>query len=70
MLEHRSRCSLSLRTKMFEKKKGSQGLVTQDVVQSILMIASFLTIPVVVAAEYGWLPAIGPSDCGFLRPSD
>lgn len=46
---------------------GMNSVVLTDVVQSILMIASFLTIPVVIAAEYGWLPAIGPSDCGFLR---
>eukprot|EP00435_Cladocopium_sp_Y103_P043349 s1779_g12.t1 len=46
---------------------GMNSVVLTDVVQSILMIASFLTIPVVVAAEYGWLPFIGPSDCRFLR---
>lgn len=40
---------------------------TEDVIQSILMIASFLTIPLVVAAEYGALPSIGPADCDFLR---
>ena len=43
------------------------GMGPEDVIQSILMIASFLTIPLAVAAEYGALPAIGPADCDFLR---
>ena len=46
---------------------GMNSVVLTDVIQSILMIASFLTIPLAVAAEYGALPAIGPADCDFLR---
>ena len=32
-----------------------------------VMIASFLMVSVVLAAEYGSLPAIGPPDCPYLQ---
>ena len=46
---------------------GMNSVVLTDVVQCIVMIASFLVVSAVLAAEYGALPAIGPADCPYLE---
>lgn len=46
---------------------GMNSVVLTDAIQSVVMIASFLAIPIVLAAQYGTIPSLGPPDCGFLR---
>lgn len=46
---------------------GMNSVVLTDVVQCIVMIASFLVVGGVLAAEYGSIPEIGPADCSFLE---
>lgn len=46
---------------------GMNSVVLTDVVQCIVMIASFLVVGGVLAAEYGSIPEIGPADCLFLE---
>ncbi|CAK9071214.1 unnamed protein product [Durusdinium trenchii] len=46
---------------------GMNSVVLTDVVQCIVMIASFVVVSAVLAAEYGSLPQLGPSDCSFLE---
>ncbi|CAJ1330032.1 unnamed protein product [Effrenium voratum] len=45
---------------------GMNSVVLTDVVQSTVMILSFLAVPFFLANEYGSLPDMGPADCPFL----
>ena len=45
---------------------GMNSVVLTDVVQSTVMILSFLAVPFFLAFEYGSLPDMGPADCPFL----
>jgi len=45
---------------------GMNSVVFTDVVQSIVMIASFLVVPFVLGAQYGFLPEMAPADCSHL----
>lgn len=45
---------------------GMNSVVFTDVVQSIVMIAAFLTVPFLVGAEWGFLPEMAPADCPYL----
>ena len=47
---------------------GMNSVVFTDVVQSIVMIASFLVVPFLIGAEWGFLPQMAPADCQYLVP--
>lgn len=45
---------------------GMHSVVLTDAVQSLIMIVAFIITPFVLAAHYGWLWEIAPSDCSAL----
>ena len=45
---------------------GMNSVVFTDVVQCIVMIASFMVVPFLLRAEWGFLPQMAPADCSYL----
>ena len=45
---------------------GMNSVVFTDVVQCIVMIASFMVVPFLLGAEWGFLPEMAPADCPYL----
>jgi Na+/proline symporter len=48
---------------LMEKLGGMHSVVLTDAVQSTIMIATFIAVPVVLGFDFGFLPSISPADC-------
>jgi len=45
---------------------GMQSVVLSDAVQSVVMIASFILVPLALGAHFGFVPTFAPADCPAL----